>query len=205
MTIITQLRSEWTILVETPIDWPEPPFNGAYNAGAVLARVSVEPDLLLGALLHKVDQDQLAGRIIVQALLPKLCSMALADPCARIDDYVAALWLTIKNYPHHRRHKVAANLALDTRKVVFADRAKLIEAPELRPSSEPHARDIIALAGELGIVSPHTCDLLQEIYLDATPRADVARRHRMSEAALRQTCSRAVRRLATHRSDLLAA
>ncbi len=206
MTIITKLRAEWTILAKTPVDWPEPPFNGAPTAGAVLAHISTNPDPLLSALLQKVDQDQLAGQIIVQAFLPKLCNLALADPCACIDDYVAAFWITVKNYPHHRCHKVAANLALDTRKIVFAERAKFIEASELRPSSDPCASDIIDRAGELGIVSTHTRDLLQEIYIDASSRVDVApRRHHMSEAALRQTCSRAVRRLATHRSDLLAA
>ena len=43
--------------------------------------------------------DQLAGRVVLQALIGRMVRMAQRDPRAGIDDYLARLWCVINSYP----------------------------------------------------------------------------------------------------------
>ena len=77
-------------------------------------------DTILLALVELAHSDELAGRIVLQHLLPALISNARryrsytdrTDPIAQI---VAAAWLAIRSYDiDRRRHHVAASLISDS-------------------------------------------------------------------------------------------
>lgn len=77
-------------------------------------------DRLLLALirLHQAGH-HLAGRTVLQAMLPKLAKMARSTAGPRREDYrhdtLSEFWLVLTGYPTTRRTtRVAANLALDT-------------------------------------------------------------------------------------------
>jgi hypothetical protein len=86
----------------------------------VLSSARVYSDPVLAALLAEVSLgDQLAGRVVLQALVGRMVRMAQRDPHASIDDYLARLWCAIGSYPLERRpERIAANLSMDTLKAV---------------------------------------------------------------------------------------
>ena len=90
-------------------------------------------DVLLGALIATFQAGaQLAGRVVLQAMLPKLTRMTVATSPTSSDDtwaedrrhiIVAEFWTVLTGYPLARRPtRVAANLALDTLHRVTAGR-----------------------------------------------------------------------------------
>ena len=82
----------------------------------VLSAARLNSDPILAALLTEVSMgDQLAGRVVLQALIGRMVRMAQRDPRASIDDYLARLWCAIGSYPLERRpERIAANLSMDT-------------------------------------------------------------------------------------------
>ena len=102
-----------------------------------VARLNADP--VLAALLSEASVgDQLAGRVVLQALIGRIVRMAQRDPRANIDDYLAHLWCVIGSYPLKRRPvRIAANLSMDTLKAVSRDRRWLERGDmTLWPSSE---------------------------------------------------------------------
>lgn len=198
---------------------------GCVRPEEVRARVRDAPDAVLLALLEKVASgDVLAGRVVLQALLPKVVRMAALDPAARVDDYVTALWCEIAAYPvARRRTAVAANLALDTLKAVHRERRPardVVMPPHLvvvaadrrseqllghtpREVARPSAEAVLRLAREHRLVDPVTRALLRSVYAEGLSGAAAGRRHGLSVGAVRSRCSRAVRTLARH-PELLA-
>jgi len=82
-------------------------------------------DAILGALVELFqDRRYLAGRITLQAMLPKLAGFAFRDsvtghvggsPDDRFQTVIGEFWQVLGQYPTQRRPaRVAANLALDT-------------------------------------------------------------------------------------------
>src|SRR3954449_12847007 len=142
--IVARLNAEWEWLqaaAEAEIeDWVHRAlaFADCHGLDDVLARIRRDPDPTLGLLLARcADGDQLAGRVVLQAMLGKLVRMGYRDAAAEVDDYVAALWLLIPAYPLARRpRRIAANLALDTLKAVRRERAAGRSAD---PRSDPRA------------------------------------------------------------------
>ena len=90
----------------------------------VLSVAGLNADPVLAALLSEASVgDQLAGRVVLQALIGRIVRMAQRDPRANIDDYLAHLWCVIGSYPLKRRPvRIAANLSMDTLKAVSRDR-----------------------------------------------------------------------------------
>lgn len=84
--------------------------------------------ILLGLLALAQDGDRLAGRVVLQVMLPKAVRVAMSvvrrpdiagDREEAYATAVAALWQVIATYPIGRRpRRVTANLALDTLAVV---------------------------------------------------------------------------------------
>lgn len=200
---------------------------GCDTPAAVVARVGAAPDVVLGHLLGEAASgDRLAGRVVLQALLPKVVRMAAVDPEAGVDDYLTAMWCVIAAYPLARRPaSVAGNLALDTLKAVRHERrpaADLVTAPHLvvvaadraplrsrepapyGPGSGPGVAHVLDQACRHRLLDPATRDLLRSVYADGLSGESAARRHDLSPGAVRQRCSRALRVLARH-ADLLAA
>ena len=160
MPTLTSLNDEW---LHTGLrEFASGPWAGR-SAGDVLGLVRAEPDrVLLGLLALARDGDRLAGRTVVQALLGKLVTMAVADRRLPFDDLLAALWVRLATYPIERRPaKVAANLVLDARKDVLAEQRGLRAITSHVPSpSGPGAAAVLDAALAAGhelepvVVSP---------------------------------------------------
>ena len=190
----------------------------------VLLAARGQPDAVLGALLTEVSTgDQLAARVVLQSMLGRIVRMAARDPSAGIDDYVAALWCRILTYPLDARPaRIAANLSMDTLKAVFAER-RWLRKGEVTPwppavfwdeahehlfvtqEAEPvHASEILRVGRDRRVIDGSAHALLVSVYVDELTGREAARRHRTSTESVRVRCSRAVRRLAAHRTELLA-
>jgi|GEM_PF-776904 len=192
----------------------------------VLDRIVADPDATLLALLAELATgDELAGRVVVQTMLPKLRAFARRDPDHDVADYVSWCWLRARNYPtNRRRQRVAANLALDTLKSAKRSLRTAEEpweadgeigldrlATEDRLRAElDHHEDVITLtaarvlraARRLGLVDEATGLVLESVYIEGLPGDQAADRHGMTVATLRWRCSKAVRRLAAHAEAL---
>lgn len=135
--LFRRLIGEWVTLHELPSTattlrgWGrlEPVLAGHERPGGLVDAIDAAPpaheDALLLALLRLTqDGHQLAGRIIVHAMLPKIAHMATRTATTGTSEAwaedrrhraVAELWAVIATYPLQRRpHKVAGNLALNT-------------------------------------------------------------------------------------------
>ena len=99
-----------------------------------------EDDALLGALIRLAQSGQtMAGRTVLQAMLPKLTRFShttrptseSTEPEDHRHVIVATFWTVLSGYPIHRRpSSVAAGLALDTLHALTADtRAAAVEFP----------------------------------------------------------------------------
>ena len=165
--------------------------------------------------------DRLAGRAVLQSQLGRLVRMASRDPRAGVDDYVSAFWCVVARYPLGRRpERIAANLALDTLKLVHRDRQWMGRSPaavqplgdELEPlleravtggvEEEPDAAAVIRAGEQLRLIDPPTGRLLQAVYVEGLTGRDAAARCATTPGSLRVRCSRALQRLAEHRLEL---
>ena len=230
--MLRRLDAEWAVLQQDAsasgscLRWAArvPELAGCRRPEEVRGRVASSPDAVLGHLLAEAAAgDALAGRVVLQALLPKAVRMASVDPAAAVDDYVTALWCGIATYPLARRPtSVAANLALDALKAVRRERspaADVTTAPHLvlltadrRPGDVvgtghrerfPTVDAVLARARAHRLVDVGSAELLRTVYAEGLPGAPAAERHGLSPTAVRSRCSRAVRVLARH-ADLLA-
>lgn len=162
--------------------------------------------VLLGLLrLHRTGDD-VAGRVVLRAMMPKAVRMALCDAESALSDYVAALWEQISVYPIERRpRRVAANLALDTLKTVKSLRACRGVPPWHPPGGDPGPDAVAVLdAGlRLGLIDPLTRRTLECVYLQGRSSRAAASELGTSSDAVRWRCSKGVRALRTHALDLM--
>jgi len=109
-----------------------------------------EDDAWLGALIRLAQTGQtMAGRTVLQAMLPKLTRFAhttrptseSTEPEDHRHVIVATFWTVLAGYPIHRRpSRVAAGLALDTLHALTADtRAAAVEFPVPADALDPVA------------------------------------------------------------------
>lgn len=238
--IFTQLAQEWPRLAALPSmaatlrRWgrQEAALADTLDLGDLLDRIDgshgVQEDELLLALVRLAQGgQQLAGRVVLQAMLPKLTRMVRNTRPLSSDDFeledrrhtaVAAFWEVLSGYPVSRRpSSVAGNLALDTLRELTGMRKAPVDRPcrlavegsydEPRLSSPGLTSDadlleVIAWALDVGAVTRDDAALLVRVYLpdpNDTPRgsgvAAAAEALGMSQATVRQRCSRARRRL----------
>ncbi|MFW6600069.1 RNA polymerase sigma factor [Propionibacteriaceae bacterium Y2011] len=199
-----------------------PVVAGCRSLSDVLGVIRLRPDAALGALLT-LDREgcRLAGRVVVQTMLPKMVAMARRDPDHDVADYVAWLWLRIRSYPLARRpRRIAANLALDTLKAATAERCR-VEEPlrqigdlcsyvRLRAEMDHNAElagltadRVIRAAAALGLIDEPTGAVLRSVYAEGLSGKEAAARHHTSVDTIRWRCSTTVRRLAAHRAALV--
>jgi DNA-directed RNA polymerase specialized sigma24 family protein len=150
--------------------------------------------------------------------------MASNDPDIGTHAYVVAMWERIRTYPIDRRPThIAANLALDARKLARRERcreratpwppgasfAKLVDQ-QLARDDVDHGRevalltagDIIKAALELELIDADASALLGTVYADGASSGEAGRRLLISPQLVRKRCSTAVRRLAEHANEL---
>lgn len=225
--VLRRLDVEWAALQEDAAAvtacrrWVAgaPSLVGCGSPAEVLARVADDPDAVLAHLLGVAAAGEpFAGRVVLQALLPKVVLMASVDPAAEVDDYLTAMWCQIAAYPLVRRpSSVAANLALDTLKAVRRQRRPVVDvvtAPQVvllaadrRPAhvvgsspdqAGPSVSEVLAQARHHRLVDRATGELLHSVYADGLSGESAGRRHGLSPGAVRSRCTRAVRVLARH-------
>lgn len=157
-------------------------------------------DTLLALLsLHRTG-DELAGRAVVQAMLPKMVLMARSDAAATLEDYLAHLWVRIATYPVARRpHRVAANLALDTLKAVRAagraQRSSSVLPGPWVPDPVADATAVLDAGVRLGVIDELTRRTLVTVYVEGRTSAAAGEVLGVSADAVRWRCSKGVRAL----------
>jgi DNA-directed RNA polymerase specialized sigma24 family protein len=188
--------------------------------------VSGEDDVLRPLLVEVRSGDQVAGRVVVQAMLGRLVRMAGRDRWALVDDYVGALWCVLARYPLATRPvRIAANLALDTLKTVHRDRCGggraagvWLAGDQLEPLLEQSRRRegldhaagrqaldaaaVIDAGRRLRLIDEGTRGLLRQVYVEGLSGRDAAAWAGTSAGSVRVRCSRAVRRLAAHADEV---
>lgn len=138
--VLRQLDQEWERIASSPRGrravrrWAlgEPPLAGLGSLGALVERANErghveESDAILLVLLRHANEDDLAARTVLQAMMPavknltaKFSTCGAWSPEETAAVVVAAMWERIRCYPVDRRpRKVSANLALDTRQRVW--------------------------------------------------------------------------------------
>lgn len=180
-------------------------------------------DPVLLALLVRARQDQLAGRVVLQAMLPGLKSLSarLARSVVSFEELwqvlFACLWERIVTYPVERRpSRVAANLLLDTMKKTLAElknEAKALgQLSELSldefddllgtPAESDGAVDgrvdveaVLSRAIVAGAVTGEEAELILATEIDGVPMAAVAERLGVSYNAVKIRRQRAEQRL----------
>ena len=234
MTLVEALDREWCELVRCDRSavtrWADrhDALVRCRSLDHVLSLARLKSDPVLGALLTEVSSgNQLAARVVLQALIGRMVRMAQRDPRSSVEHYLAALWCVINNYPLSRRPvRIAANLSLETLKAVSNEYRWLRRGEvTLWPSSES-LEELLQPAGidgcsydslppvdvEVGraleagsllsLIDDSEAVLLHCIYADGFSGDRAARRFHISEGAVRVRCSKAVRRLADHALEL---
>lgn len=232
--LISALNADWDDLVAdqealSSLQVADSTLGDCADLNEVLAAIRGRPDEILAWLIAEDHRgNQLAGRVVLQAMLGKIISMAARDRWAGIGDYVSHFWVQLRTYPLARRpQRIAANLALDTLKAAVAERAG--RAPNSAPTlagipaqlDDLHTRAcqretldhsqvaglsaprVIGAAGALGLVDSATAELLFGVYAEGQSGQQIAARFRLTPNAVRLRCSKAVRRLADHSAELI--
>lgn len=209
--LLAALNRDWAALSSHPVPtaWrlAYPGFAGV-DVADVPDIVRADPDGALLALLRlQASGDGVAGRAVVQCLLPKMVLMASRDPAASLDDYVGALWVRISAYPlGRRRQKVAANLALDTLKTVkSSSRQQAGWLPHSAPDPLSDAVAVLAVGVRLGVIDALTLRVMTAVYIEGRTSAAAGQVLGVSADAVRWRCSRGVRALRTAVPDLVEA
>jgi DNA-directed RNA polymerase specialized sigma24 family protein len=230
--VILDLNREWAGLADDHLDlgarWSGYDVLRAQSAlNAVLTAAREHPDAVLGALLDAASNgDQLASRVVLQAMLGRVVRMSGRDAQRQVDDYVAALWCQIRTYPLARRpQRIPANLALDTLKAVHREYRWLVQGEvvlwkpddftdeefdavmsqrvsDRADDAAIQARAVLAAGRSLRLITDRSHAVLHTVYIDGLNGAAAAARHDTNVGAIRVQCSRAVRRLADH-ADVL--
>jgi DNA-directed RNA polymerase specialized sigma24 family protein len=230
--IVADLNAEWATLrdgADEVTGWTarHGALRGCEDPAAVLAAVRLDPDGVLGALLRESAAGSLlAARTVLQAMLGKVVLMASGDPATGTHAYVVAMWERIRTYPIDRRPThIAGNLALDARKLARregrrdrratpwppgAGFAELVDRQRIRDEAD-HGRDVAILTAgdviraalELEIIDADASALLGTVYAEGLSSSETAQTLTTTPEAVRQRCSKVVRRLAGH-ADALA-
>lgn len=222
---LTGLNQEWLRLGEVEEPWARgwasrrPCLAGHDSVATLVTDGRARDDAVLGALLQECRSgDDLAGRVVLQALLPGMVRMAGRDRSADLSDYVGQLWCRIRTYPLERRpRRIANNLELDTLKAVCRSRTGNVTVLPVEPDgievllgrradrdeayrdgNDPAAPDVITAALAHGLVDDHTADVLRSVYAEGLSGREAAARHRCSVDLIRWRCSKALRTLARH-------
>jgi hypothetical protein len=170
-------------------------------------------DAILLRLVELARHDELAGRIVIQRLLPALVSRSVSYRCFHdgvdpVSISVPAAWLAVRAYDTtRRRHQVAASLLSDAVFTAFRQPLRRRSAGEvIRPAgtfiemtAEPAPSGIEELAAVVreartAGVPDHDLELIRELARAESPRL-VAADRRVTPRTVRNHRDRAVARV----------
>ena len=183
----------------------------------------VEKDRVLAALLRLARTESLAARMVLQAMLPGLKTLAAvflkrgadteSEPALERSELWQVLFLAmlerIRTYPLARRpRKIAANLVLDVKHVTLADlqrtRSGYQELPRDEPLEVPAGSSALAAADveepmrravAAGAISAADAELLLQVDVDGVSLREAAERLGISYNAAKHRRQKARRRL----------
>lgn len=229
--ILHELGREWSRLTETnsALPWAAscPALAAALSLDDVLdcTKTPAADEVLRYLVGEHQAGDPVAGRVVLQAMIPKIVTMARGWLRTQVDpmaDLVAQMWIQIDQYPLEARpRKIAANLALDSlkhvRKLWAADSEpddKASPAPgdwlEAVEPEDPVVDDITAAAIlhealDRGLISERVYSILTAVYDEGLSGREAAARFGVSVDSIRFHCSQSIRRrLVPHRLELAA-
>ena len=161
-------------------------------------------DDVLARLLLVARTDQLAGRIVLQRLLPGLCALSrrhgvcLTEHLDAFDELLSAAWTVIRSFPVERRPAhVAANLLRDTEYVAFKRERRRAVVHEYvghdsldRPVEEHEGEveplcELLDAVGTMGGGLEDADRRLLQMLLTGRNVREVARRMEVSERTIR--------------------
>jgi len=175
--------------------------------------------------------DVTAGRIVVQAMLPKLRHMARRDARHDLTDYVSAAWVRIMTFPASTRStSVLVNLSLDCLKWLTRQTSRHSAEVPMLSLSQPgvemdggdaqppwhivtgtsaatgaYVDDMLTLAVRDRLLSAACVAVLRSVYCDGLSGREAAERHAISYDMVRYYRSSAVKVLRAKRRELIEA
>jgi len=168
-------------------------------------------DRVLHALVEIARTDPLAGLVVLEAITPGLKRVSrriLHDPRERDEVWAALLataWERIRDFPAHRRERVAANLLLDTMRDALAalregrlGRGQLTDDVASLVAAEPVDGDVdglVDLAVDAGALSVEEGELILLTRIDGFRLIDLAADQGVAYNTLKMRRQRAERRL----------
>lgn len=164
---------------------------------------------MLAILTRAQSGCPVAGRCLLQALLPSLSALACRDPRRTLDDYLGASWPVAMSLRPEPGAHVLATLALNTRKAMVREQAGVwqvptADVPEPAVDVPITAADVVSTSRRLRLVPGASADVLSSVYDEGLSGREAAERHHTSPEMVRYRCSSAVRALRKHRHELLA-
>ena len=145
--------------------WSTDPALASSSLHDLVARIWAAPmeeaDRRLAALARLAPDDVAAARTLLQALRPGLRTLGVRLGFGRPDDatfdaVIAAAWERIRTYPATRPERIAANVLLDVRKAICAERRRAAdEAAQQVPVDDldPAAWGVVPSAEEVSHAS----------------------------------------------------
>lgn len=231
--LIDRLEGEWRVLARGPLaarlrGWAErEPALGPFATPTLLLRwlqgsgwSPAAKNEVLAALVRQARKDPLAGRVLLQALLPGLKRQAgrlLFEAGEREELWsllLGNLWLRIRRYPLQRRPEhIAANLLGDTVQASVRELERARRARRLLPL-EPLSEDDLDLAAadndgsdvlrlladavRAGVLSRAEAALIFKSRFAGFSVAELAERERLPYITLYMRRQRAEQRLLAH-------
>ena len=211
--------------------WALPPATRVDNMlDDVCQLVGSNDDPLATALVLLAQSgDETAGRVVLQAMMPRLWSICQRDPKHSLAEYVSAAWVRVNTFPAKSRQRaVMINLSLDCLKMLSRQDARLRHelasehlskpgancSPSYAPpwggassvvTSVSYVAQMLRLAVELGLFSQRCAAVAHSVYCDGLSGREAALFHAISYDMVRYYCSTARRALKAKRHVLLEA
>lgn len=162
-----------------------------------------DADSALAALVTLARHDELAGRLVVQRILPGVISRAKRwgdhQPDEAIDVAIGACWIAVAAYdPERRPRNIAAALVSDVIWIAFRQQSRRRAASEMpidtavlggHPAPDPDVHPIVALAetvraAEAAGVDRAHLDLVRDLARAGSP-SELARRRCVTPRTIR--------------------
>ncbi len=191
-------------------EWADecPALAGCERLDDVVEACRCDDLAMLAVLVRAQGGDPIAGRCVLQAVLPLLARLSRRDRGHDLDDYLGACWPVAMRARPRPGSRVLATLALNTRKALLREHGRLWLLTDIDPVDEPveppiTTDDIVRVSRRLHLVPPESADVLISVYGEGLTGKQAAERHGMSHDMVRYRCSRAVRAIRAHRDELL--
>lgn len=222
--IVTALNSEWQHLRHDDVSsWAclLPAVQDACTADDLLVAVSQRPNEVIPVLIRQCqDGTELAGRVVLQALLSKLILMASSgqgrgNPDS-IGDMVTTMWLLIRTFPLETSSstnwagrltldclkRTHAHWAQDTSPTLSATVALQLATPDVAQPELAPARDVITLASTHGWLDETEEAVMTRLFCDELTVQETAQNLSLSRATMFRKRRAALDSLRDHADEL---